>query len=155
MTLKVALVEPVRAVPPVRASHATGLVDDHVQSGAVATTATEDDPAVGPTVPLVAGNAYPHATPAWLTVNVRPPTLTVPVRGWLLGLATAVTVTLPGPVPDAPVVTWSHGASLTAVHAQSATAVLTAKPPSPPDSAMDWAVGARAIPQGRPAWCTV
>ena len=59
--------------------------------------------------------------PAWLTVNVWPATVMVPVRA-LPVLAAAEIVTLPLPLPAAAPTIPSHDTLLTAVHAQPAGA---------------------------------
>jgi hypothetical protein len=57
------------------------------------------------------------ATPAWVTVTVLPPTVSVALREALVVLAVAVTVAVPLPEPVAPAVTVSHVALSDAVHA--------------------------------------
>ena len=59
----------------------------------------------------------------WSTVNVAPPTFTVPVRAGPL-LACVCNRTTPLPVPVAPSNTAIQGALLTAVHAQPGGAVI-------------------------------
>ena len=58
-----------------------------------------------------------HAAAAWLTVNVWPAMVIVPVRAAPV-LAATVKATVPLPLPLAPLVTVSHDAVLAAVHAQ-------------------------------------
>ena len=71
---------------------------------------------------------------AWETVNVWPPIVSVPLRA-LPVFAAAVKATVPLPVPDAPLVTVSHGALAVAVHVQLPADAVTAIVPAPPLSA--------------------
>jgi hypothetical protein len=68
--------------------------------------------------------AYVHGATnaAWVTVNVCVAIVSVPVRAAPV-FAAMLKPTDPFPVPDAPDVTVSHGALLTAVHTQAAPAV--------------------------------
>jgi hypothetical protein len=59
-----------------------------------------------------------HGAPLWVTLNVRPAIVTVPVRDSVEVFAATVIVTEPAPDPFAPDVTVIHGALLTAVHGQ-------------------------------------
>jgi hypothetical protein len=67
---------------------------------------------------------------------VWPAIVIVPVRA-TLGLAAAVKVTDPSPLPDAPLVMLSHDALLEAVHAHPAGAVTPIAVPSPPAAPID------------------
>lgn len=73
-----------------------------------------------------------HGVPAWLTVNVEPAIVNVPVRLVVAPLAATVKVAAPGPVPEAPVLTVIHGALLTAVHRQPVPTVTVLLPGPPP-----------------------
>ena len=85
-----------------------------------------------------------HAAPAWVTLNVWPPIVRVPVRWLVVGLAVALNATVPSPLPLAPLVTVNHGVLLlTPVHAHPVGAV-TAVDPVPPPATTDWLVGAIA-----------
>ena len=46
--------------------------------------------------------------PAWLTVNVRPPIVSVPVRAAMSGFAAMLNATVPSPEPLLPEVTDNH-----------------------------------------------
>ena len=81
-----------------------------------------------------------QAAAAWLTVNVWPAIVIVPVRGLVFGLADALNATVPGPLPLAPLVTVSQPVLLlTPVHAHPAGAV-TVVDPVPPPATTDWLV---------------
>ena len=77
---------------------------------------------------------------AWLTVKVWPPIVTVPVRAGS-GLSAAETVTVPLPVPLAPLVTVSHGAFEAAVHAHDGADAVTVIVPVPPSAVTVAVVG--------------
>lgn len=64
----------------------------------------------------------------WLTVNVCPAIVTVPVLAEVAVLAAMLYATVPDPVPLAPEVTVIHGTPLTAVHAHSAVVVTATLP---------------------------
>jgi hypothetical protein len=77
-----------------------------------------------------------------VTLNVCPPIVNVPVRCVPFGLAVALKLTVPLPVPLAPLVIVSQDVSLlTAVHAQPPGAVTAVEPVAPPDT-IDVPVGA-------------
>ena len=91
--------------------------------------------------------------PAWLTVNVWPPIVSVPVRGPLLVLAAALKLTVPLPLPLAPDVIVSQASLLVAVHAQP-------PPPSrhrpvPPAAGDDGSSARSIVSASAPAWLTV
>jgi hypothetical protein len=75
----------------------------------------------------------------WLTVNVRPATVRVPVRAGPV-VDAARNATLPLPVPFAPLVIVSHDALLDAVHAQPGP-VVTPTVPLPPSDGTDCELG--------------
>jgi hypothetical protein len=82
---------------------------------------------------LTGATEYEHGTPACVTVNVRPPTVSVPVRCAVLAFAAALKLTVPLPLPDAPAVTVNQLVLLlTAVHAQPVCAVTLVDPVPPP-----------------------
>jgi len=82
-----------------------------------------------------------QAVAAWLTVNVRPPIVIVPLRAVVFGFADALNATVPLPLPLAPLVTVSHDVLLlTPVQAQPLGAV-TLVDPVPPPAATDRLVG--------------
>ena len=79
---------------------------------------------------------------AWLTVNVWPAIVIVPLRAAPV-FAAAVKPTDPLPVPLAPEVTVIHDALLTPVHVQLAVEGVTAiAVPVPPAAAIDSLLGA-------------
>jgi hypothetical protein len=65
---------------------------------------------------------HPTGTPACVTVKVWPAMVSVPERGVPVGLAANEYPTVPIPLPDAPEVTVSHTALLTAVQEHPAEA---------------------------------
>jgi len=82
-----------------------------------------------------------QAVAAWLTVNVRPPIVIVPLRAVVFGFADALNATVPLPLPLAPLVTVSQDVLLlTPVQAQPLGAV-TLVDPVPPPAATDRLVG--------------
>ena len=64
-----------------------------------------------------------HAAPGCVKVTICPATVTVPMRSSAVGLAAAVTLTVPSPVALAPTVTLSHAVLVVATHAQPPGAV--------------------------------
>ena len=64
-------------------------------------------------------------------MNVWPAMLTVPDRGWLEGVSSAVNATVPGPVPLWPAVRRTHGIDEAAVQTHPGL-VVTATEPDPP-----------------------
>jgi hypothetical protein len=83
---------------------------------------------------------------AWVTVNVWPAMVIVPVRTAAVFAAT-VKLTDPLPVPAAPAVIVIHDALLTAVHAHVPPAVTVIAVPGPPASAIDSLAGAIVLVQ--------
>ena len=81
-----------------------------------------------------------HGVPGWVTVKVAPAIVSVPLRLVLPGLAPAVKVTVPEPVPLAPELMVIHPALLTAVHTHPFAAV-TVLLPEPPEDGTDCAIG--------------
>jgi hypothetical protein len=99
---------------------------------------------------LVGDSAIVHGgggAAAWLTVNVCPPIVTVPLRAAPL-FAAAATVTLPLPVPLAPAGTVSHGAFAVAVHAHEDADAVTATVAVPASAASVALGGAMLNVQG-------
>jgi hypothetical protein len=83
--------------------------------------------------------------PAWLTVNVCPPTVIVPVRLWTCGFGVTVKETTPSPEPLAPPVIWIHGTDGAAVQLQP---LVTFIEPVPPLAGSDACAGLRETVQG-------
>jgi hypothetical protein len=69
-----------------------------------------------------------QGAPACVTVNVLPPTVSVPVRGAVAVLAATAYVTEPLPLPAAPALMVIHASLLVAVHAQPVDAVTATVP---------------------------
>jgi hypothetical protein len=81
---------------------------------------------------------------AWVTENVWPAIVSVPLRGEIVGFTAALNATAPEPVPLAPLVIVSQDVLLlTPVHAQPAN-VVTVVDPAPPPAATDWLAGRSA-----------
>jgi len=78
--------------------------------------------------------------PAWVTVTVRPATVSVPVREVSAALAATEIVTVPLPEPLAPAVTVIQDALETAVQAHPVV-VVTVRLALPPPAAVDTEVG--------------
>jgi hypothetical protein len=87
-------------------------------------------------------------------VKACPATVNVPVRVCVVGFAVPLKLTVPFPLPLAPLVIVNHEALLVAVHEQPVCAV-TAVEPVPPFAAIDWLVGLIAYAQVAAAWVTV
>lgn len=97
---------------------------------------------------------YVHVVPAWVTWNVWPATVAVPVREMVPAFALALSVTVPGPVPLAPLTTVIHAALLTAVQAQPAGAV-TATAVDPAVASIDALNGDSVEVHDTPVWVRV
>ena len=74
--------------------------------------------------------------PVWVTVNVSPAIVSVPMRA-LPVLEATLKPTLPFPFPLAPAVTVIHGALLDAVHAHPALVETVTVVPGPPAESKD------------------
>jgi hypothetical protein len=122
-TLNPAVPLPVPVAPDVTRSHGTLLLAVHAHA-LVVVTVTVPVPPVAGTFWLVGLIEYVHGATnaAWLTVNVWPAMVAVPVRAAPVLAATLIS-TEPFPVPDAPDVTVIHGTPLAAVHAHAAVVV--------------------------------
>lgn len=88
-TLKVTVPFAVPLAPLVNVSHAVLLAAVHAQPVA-AVTATLPVTAVAATLADGADRVGVHVAPAWVTVNVLPPIVRVPVRAVPSGLAATV-----------------------------------------------------------------
>ena len=86
---------------------------------------------------------------AWVTVNVAPAIVSVPVRLEATVLVATLKPTVPLPDPVAPLVTVIQVALLAALHAHPVPAV-TVLLPVPPDAVNDWLAGEIAGLQGAP-----
>jgi len=88
-----------------------------------------------------------------MTVNVWPAMLTVPDRGWLDGVSSAVNATVPGPVPLWPAVRCTQEIDEVAAQVHPGP-VLTATEPGPPKYGRFWLAGLMLNVQPEP-WLTV
>jgi hypothetical protein len=124
---------PVPDAPLVTVSHCAFAAAVHAQVEPVATV-TDSVPPFAATAPLVGEISYAQAGAACVTVNAWPAIDTVPLRDGPL-FASALIVTVPSPLPDAPAVTVSQATSEAALHAQPAPAVTATStvPPAAPN----------------------
>jgi len=149
---------PVPDAPAVTDSQETLAVADHVQLAPVVTF-TEPVVLDAPTDCEVADREYVQDvgdTPDWLTVNVWPPIVAVPVRAADDPFAATAMSTTPSPAPLAPAVIVSHGAWLVAAHSQpppACTVVETDPPPAPIDWLADDNEKVHSGPGAPPAVC--
>ena len=81
-----------------------------------------------------------HGDAPWVIVNVWPAIVSVPVRETVVGFASAPNITLPLPVPLAPLKIDAQPTPLVAVHAQPAV-VVTVIVPLPPAKPTCWLRG--------------
>ena len=84
---------------------------------------------------IVAGDCYEPAS--WLTVNVCPATVIVPLRAAAVVFGAMLNATVPLPVPLPPLVTEIQGALLAAVQAHVPPDAVTAIDPLPPPAVTD------------------
>jgi hypothetical protein len=125
---------PLPLAPAVMAIHEALLVADHAQLPE-ADTETSMAPPAAPTDWLVGPIEYEQAAAAWVTVNVWPATVSVPVRAVPVFAATFA-ATAPLPLPLAPAAIETKGALLVAVQPQ-APAADTETVAVPPDASSD------------------
>jgi hypothetical protein len=152
-TLKVIVPLPVPDALPVTTSHGwlEAAVQAHVPADAV--TAIEPELAASPTLceggesVNVHGGGGGAGAAACDTVKVCPAIVSVPERAVAV-LAAIANPTAPLPVPDAPLVTVSHGAFDAAVHVQVVAEAVTATLPAPAVSGTSWVVGEIVNEQG-------
>jgi hypothetical protein len=95
-----------------------------------------------------------QGAPAWLTVNVWPPIVIVPVRESPV-LAATLYVTVPFPVPVPPDAMVIHGALVVATQLQLALAVTPTVPLVAADVVKSAETGEIVNVHGAPAWVTV
>jgi len=122
-------------------------------------------PALTVTVPVVAADdarfdergeiVNVHGAPAWVTVNVLPAIVSVPVREVEPVLAPTLYVTVPLPVPLAPAVTLSQPALVVAVQTHPALAVTVTVPVVATEVVRFDDTGEIENEHGAPAWLTV
>jgi hypothetical protein len=149
-TLKVTVPFPLPLAPAATVTQAALLVAVHVHPAAVDTAtlipvapAAATDWLVG----LIDTVQVVPADPAWLTVNVVPPTSMLPIRPVVAALAATVNEMDPLLLPLGGDVIVIHGTWLVAVHAQPALVVIAALP-GPPDEGIDADVGSSEMAQG-------
>ena len=141
VALKATEPSPLPVAPLVTANQPVSLLTAVQAQPAGAVTVVDPLARLALTAWLVGLIAYVHPTPAWVTVSVCPPIVSVPLRCAVLALAVALKPTVPPPFPLAPLDTVSHDVLLlTLVHAQPVGAV-TAVDPVPPAAATDWLAG--------------
>ena len=116
--------------PAAIAIHGALLTAVHEHSAAVVTLTFCDPPAAGS--PMVSGATAGLHPASWVTVNVCPAAVIVPVRAPPV-LAAATNCTVPAPVPLPPEVSEIHDAFALAVHAQAPLALTVNDPDPPPD----------------------
>ena len=122
---------PLPVAPLVTMIHAALLTAVHAQPGS-AETLTVFVEAGAFTDTVVVDSVYVQAWPAWLTVKVCPATVIVAVRTVVVGFSAALNPMASLPFPVVALVTVSHEALLTAVHAQPEVAVIENDPAPPP-----------------------
>ena len=108
---------PLPLAPDAITAHDAGLAAVHAQPLAV-DTVKDTEPAARDVVRLVGETLNVHGAgwAACVTVKFHPPAWITPLRVLGVPFAPTVNETLPDPTPDAPAVTASHPAWLTAVH---------------------------------------
>jgi hypothetical protein len=151
---------PLPLAPDVMLIHEALLVAVHVQPLVVETVTGPPAPAVAATDSLAGVIEYAHevdVAAAWLTVNVSPAMVSVPVRAAPV-FAVTLKLTAPLPLPLAPDVTLIHDALVVVVHAHPLAVETATGPPAPAVAARDSLVGvienAHAV-GSTAAWLTV
>ena len=162
-TLNATVPLPVPDAPLVTVSQGTLAAAVHAHDAAEAVTVVDPVPPVSETdcavgaIVNVHGGGGGGGGAAWVTVNVWPAIVRLPLRAVPV-LAAMLNATVPLPVPDAPMVTVSQGTLAAAVHAHDAADAVTVVDPVPPVSDTDCAVGAIVKVHGggaAAAWVTV
>jgi hypothetical protein len=141
-TLKVVVPEPAPDAPV--AIVIQSACEDAVQAQVVAdaVTAIDPEPPAAATLCVVGEieNVHGAGAAAWVTVNVWPATVIVPLRAAPLFAAT-LNVVVPEPVPAAPLAIVIQSACEDAVHAQVLEEAVSAIDPEPPDAGTLCAAG--------------
>ena len=122
MALKVTVPLPDPLAPPVILSQAVLLTAVQLQPPGAVTPVVED-PADEVSVAVVGDTPKLHVVPSCVTVTVWPATVRVPVRSVDDGLAVALNVTVPSPLPLAPPLMVSQAALLVAAQVHPPGAV--------------------------------
>jgi hypothetical protein len=133
--------------------HGALLVAVQSQLPAVDSVAVKLPPAAG-AFHVAGETVYAQGVPAWVTVNVWPATVSVPVRDAVDVLAATTKPTTPFPLPDAPLPIVIQETLLVAVQAQPLADVTDTVALSPAAGEFQLA-GAIENVQGAPAWVTV
>ena len=128
-TLKAAVPFPDPVAPLVIVIHAALLVAVHAQPVAALTVLLPVPPAAVNAWPVGAIDGEQDAA-AWVTVNVAPAMVSVPVRIEAAVFSATLNVTVPFPDPLFPLVTVIQGALLAAVQLQAVAAVTLLLPPA-------------------------
>lgn len=113
-------------------------------------TETTRDPPVASTDSVVDESVAAHDAAVCVTVSSRPPIAIVPVRLCPAGFASTRYVTVPLPLPDAPVSTVIHDTPDVAAHAQPPGTVMSTLP-LPPADPMFCALGVSDASHAAPA----
>jgi hypothetical protein len=137
---------PLPVAPVVTVIHELLLVAVHAQPFAVKTETEKPFPPPAAT-DCEGGLSEKEHGAAWLTVNVSPAIVSVPVRAMPVFAATLYP-TDPLPLPLLPEVTVSHEALLLAVHVQPLAVVTATERLLPPPATTDWVVGLMKEAQG-------
>lgn len=135
-TVTVPLPEPL--APPATVTQPAPLVADQPHP-VVVVTARLAGPPPAATACVEGEMVNVQFAPDWVTVNVCPAMVSVPVRGVVAVVAATAKLTVPIPEPEALEVTDSQDALLTALHAHPDPAV-TARLALPPGAANDCVV---------------
>jgi hypothetical protein len=144
---------PVPDPVPAMVIHATLLVAVHAHPLEVVSVIVPVSPA--PTAVREVGvMEYVQAAAAWLTWNVCPAMVTVPLRALVAVFAPTLSVTAPFPFPLAPPVTVTHATLLTEVHAHPVGAV-TVRFADPAVAGTEALVAESANVHAAPDWLTV
>jgi hypothetical protein len=130
-TTKLTLPEPDPVAPATIVIHDALLLAVHAQPAPAVTVVFPVPPALA-NVCVEGTAAYEQAAPAWVTVNVAPAIVSVPVRLVVKVFAATANPALPGPDADAPLVTVIHDALLVALqaHPEPAVTMLLPEPPA-------------------------
>ncbi len=125
--VKLTVPGPLPVAPPVTESQVWPLVAVHAHPDPVFTPVVLEPPVAAIDRP-VGDKAKLQPDAAWLTVNVFPAIVNVPVLGEVVVFAAMVNELDPAPLPLAPLVRVIHAALLAAVHAQPVGAVTLVEP---------------------------
>src|SRR5436190_15555017 len=127
---------PMPLAPAVMTIHGALLTAVHRQAAAAATVTVPRAPALGTT--FIVGAIVPlQSAPDWISSNERPAIVSVPARGWRLGLPATAYATALLPMPLLPDEMDAHDTLLFADHAHPSGAETCTVPDwAPPPSAL-------------------